>query len=185
MDTASLDARIGAICRGCGACCNWVLFRSASLEPAEVEWARRRRLPLVEDENKTCMSLPCAAHTAELTCSIYAERPLACREFECETIERLRDGETTLEEAERIVGELRETAARIERRLAVGRTAAEVARALADIGTKEERTPGSMDVDLLLDVGVLNALVRRHFVLKETKKDAPAAPAASPAPAGE
>jgi uncharacterized protein len=83
------ESDLTILCSSCGLCCDGSLFGRADLTPDEVAPARRNRL-LVLDGAKG-FEQPCAAlipvETGRRQCSIYAERPLSCRTFEC----RLRD----------------------------------------------------------------------------------------------
>jgi hypothetical protein len=84
------------LCRSCGLCCDGSLFGRVTLQADEVH------LPVLEQ--------PCAAHSSS-ACSIYAERPRACRAFTCRLYERhRREGgplETRLEAVRRVRALLR------------------------------------------------------------------------------
>jgi Fe-S-cluster containining protein len=161
-EEAGMD--VGSLCRDCGACCNWVLFRHANLTPPEVVWAKHRKLPILEEPSGTSMRIPCAAHGDDLRCTVYDERPAVCRSYECELVKDVRAGTVRPDDADERVRELREVASRIQQRVANGRGSAEVAIELTRIRKASEKGALDADVDLLRDVGVLRALVRRHFV---------------------
>jgi hypothetical protein len=58
LQTPSVDA--SALCRACGICCGWTLFATVGLRPDEIDWALRRRLPIVQQGEKVSFSLPCS-----------------------------------------------------------------------------------------------------------------------------
>lgn len=68
-------------------CCDGTLFGRARLEPDEVAVAKKNRLAIVANEGS--FDQPCSALAAG-GCTIYDERPLACRRFVCRLHERLR-----------------------------------------------------------------------------------------------
>ncbi len=79
------EADLSRICEACGLCCNGTLFGYVELRAAEVATAERHRLPLVEpaEPDDPSFRLPCPRHVEGAGCSIYAERPSACRSFVC------------------------------------------------------------------------------------------------------
>jgi hypothetical protein len=88
-----MEGDLATLCRSCGMCCDGSLFGLVDLESAEVEPARRRRLRVLD--SRKGFEQPCSALTAVettrdawQTCSIYAERPLACRRFACRLYDR-------------------------------------------------------------------------------------------------
>jgi Fe-S-cluster containining protein len=79
------------LCLACGLCCNGVLFADVRPQPGDRSplFAGRRRVPQ-----------PCPAFQAgDCTCSIYPERPVRCRQFECRQLLAVRAGETTIPQA--------------------------------------------------------------------------------------
>jgi Fe-S-cluster containining protein len=91
-----MDKLIDALCLQCGLCCNGVLFADVRPEPGD-------RSPLFRD-GCSRVAQPCPAfHAATCACTIYAERPVRCR-----------NGTTTTEKALRQIREARELAAEVE-----------------------------------------------------------------------
>jgi len=89
---------VSALCTACGFCCDGRLFSLAPLAADEVEWARRRRLPLVTHSGKVSLEQPCGAlETAR--CTVYDERPESCRRFVCVLLDRVTNGELALDAA--------------------------------------------------------------------------------------
>ena len=76
------------LCQSCGLCCDGSLFGLVPLEREEVGVARRHRLHLVDSERG--FEQPCSALSPNGACSIYEERPRACRAFVCRLYDRHR-----------------------------------------------------------------------------------------------
>jgi Fe-S-cluster containining protein len=82
---------LATLCRSCGMCCDGSLFGRVGLEVEEVEVARKRLRVL---ENGRGFEQPCHALVAlegergRRVCSMYADRPRACRRFACRLYER-------------------------------------------------------------------------------------------------
>ena len=96
------------LCTACGFCCDGRLFSLAPLTASEAEWARRRRLPLVEHASNVSLEQPCGALSGT-TCTVYDERPESCRRFVCVLLDQLQHGEVPLESALERVADARET----------------------------------------------------------------------------
>ena len=75
------------LCLACGLCCDGSLFGRVPLAPEEVDVARKNRLRVIPSGR--AMEQPCAALEGG-ACTAYAERPNACRAFECRLHERHR-----------------------------------------------------------------------------------------------
>jgi Fe-S-cluster containining protein len=88
------EADLALLCQSCGLCCDGSLFGRVDLEPDEIEPARKHRLRIVGSGK--AFEQPCAAlaksgeGTGERRCSIYGERPRACRRFTCRLYDRQR-----------------------------------------------------------------------------------------------
>lgn len=68
------------LCLACGLCCDGSLFGYVPLQDRERAMASRRGLRVLASGNG--FEQPCSAHHAG-ACAVYAERPRACRAFEC------------------------------------------------------------------------------------------------------
>lgn len=79
---------LGALCRACGLCCDGSLFGRVTLDPSEVETARKNRLRVLP--SGASFEQPCSALGAapDFACAAYAERPRRCREFTCKLYAR-------------------------------------------------------------------------------------------------
>ena len=87
------------LCRACGLCCDGSLFPTVQLQPADSAQALKA-LGLRIQHKKKCdfFDQPCSAFKNK-SCSIYQERPVRCRAFECQQLKRLAQGETREEDA--------------------------------------------------------------------------------------
>ena len=115
----------GDLCQSCGLCCDGSLFGRGDLQPGEVEGARRNRLrvlPGAKGFEQPCSALANAGAGLR-SCSVYDERPLACRRFVCRLHERYREEGGLLEERIAVVRRVRWLVARLE---ASGRTPADL-----------------------------------------------------------
>jgi len=71
-----------ALCMECGLCCDGTLFGSVIVAPDEEARLRRVGLPVVDQDGALSLNQRCTALSGCL-CSIYAERPAACAQYEC------------------------------------------------------------------------------------------------------
>jgi Fe-S-cluster containining protein len=89
-----------ALCQACGMCCDGSLFGRARLDADEVPLAKKNRLRIVA--NGASFEQPCSA-LARGSCTIYEERPRACRGFVCRLRERfVREGGDVAPYVERV-----------------------------------------------------------------------------------
>jgi Fe-S-cluster containining protein len=82
---APRETELSRLCLSCGLCCDGSLFGRVDLRPEEVQSARRRGLRLLRGDES--FEQPCSAFQARSgesrRCSIYDDRPHACRTFTC------------------------------------------------------------------------------------------------------
>lgn len=96
---------LSTLCQRCGLCCDGNLFSSLPLRRSEVEGMQRLSLPVVNRADGTpALEQRCAALDGRC-CTVYAERPEACRRYRCYLLTALSEGEVTLEEALAVVDE--------------------------------------------------------------------------------
>jgi len=90
-----------ALCQSCGLCCDGSLFSRVPL--GITEKVPEAQLGVVTN-GYGARHVPqrCAA-LAGTVCQVYAERPLACRRYECLLFAALREGEVSLTEAIEVV----------------------------------------------------------------------------------
>jgi hypothetical protein len=110
------QSELATLCGACGLCCDGSLFGRVDLVPEEVEPARRNRLHVLDDGR--AFEQPCSALAVvgggRRECSIYGERPLACRRFMCRLYDRHRREGGPLEPRLAAVRRVRELAADLE-----------------------------------------------------------------------
>jgi Fe-S-cluster containining protein len=105
------------LCLQCGMCCSGVIFSDVEVQPEEIGPSLAPFFPNVQSAagNKTSrsgvgansnralkLSQPCGALNG-CTCTIYADRPSYCRQFECLVLKRLQEGRIPRGEALKIV----------------------------------------------------------------------------------
>jgi hypothetical protein len=90
------------LCTSCGLCCSGVVLSGVLLAPAELPWAAKHRLPIVETPRGPAFAQPCAL-LVESRCGGYEGRPGACRRFVCDLLAGVEAGERELSGA---VGEV-------------------------------------------------------------------------------
>jgi Fe-S-cluster containining protein len=92
---ANVPLDLEALCQSCGLCCDGSLFGRVTLQPEEVVVAKKSRLRVISTGKG--FEQPCSALVRttpgageHVACSIYDERPLACRRFVCRLHDRFR-----------------------------------------------------------------------------------------------
>lgn len=90
-----------ALCQSCGLCCDGSLFNRVPL--GVEEQVPEVTLAVVTNE-RGGRHVPqrCAALTGTV-CQVYAQRPLACRRYECLLFGALREGEVSLPDAIEVI----------------------------------------------------------------------------------
>jgi Fe-S-cluster containining protein len=83
------------LCAACGMCCNGVLFYSMRLQRED----SARKLAILGLRAKSRQGglqipQPCPAHQ-DNCCTIYADRPARCRQFDCRQLLAVADGSST------------------------------------------------------------------------------------------
>ena len=79
------------LCIECGLCCNGVMFAIVKLQPGE---SAKALGALGLRVKRGTFTQPCAALDG-LCCKIYEQRPVRCRLFECQQLQRVAAGELT------------------------------------------------------------------------------------------
>ncbi|WP_223640688.1 YkgJ family cysteine cluster protein [Corallococcus sp. EGB] len=98
-----MSSDLSRLCLHCGMCCDGTLFTQVPLRPAEADALRQRGLSLeVKEGGAVVLPQRCAALEG-LCCTVYAERPEACRRYRCQLFNALEEGEVSLEEAKGVV----------------------------------------------------------------------------------
>jgi Fe-S-cluster containining protein len=92
-------------------CCNGVIFADVQLQRGD-DARKLRTLGLVK-RNASKFPQPCAMHDG-CRCSIYADRPRYCREFECLLLKNAQEGRVSEAEALRVITTARKQAALVQ-----------------------------------------------------------------------
>jgi len=91
-----------------------VIFHQVRLQPGDSAQALvALGLKLKRKKRQDYLLQPCAAWR-EAQCSIYAQRPERCRQFECRQLQRVMQGEITEAAALEKIGEVQRRAARLD-----------------------------------------------------------------------
>jgi hypothetical protein len=134
------------LCASCGLCCDGTLFSWVRLEPSELAWAERLRLPLIDKGESKAFLQPCACFDGS-RCRAYAEKPMRCGNYRCKLLKRVEAGETTLADA-----------------LVIVATTKALARVTYPNGRPAGAPPGSADGALWqAEAGELEARLDRDF----------------------
>jgi len=92
-----------ALCLSCGLCCDGTLFTAIPLLPDDAV-----PLPVqTSDTGARTLPQPCAGLDG-CTCTVYAQRPRACRQYRCLLLVALEADEVSLDDAKQTVAGLRE-----------------------------------------------------------------------------
>lgn len=85
------------LCTSCGLCCDGSIHGHAQLREGEVERARKLGLPLLADGRRG-FAMPCPK-LVDRRCSIYQQRPNACRGYKCQLLHDLEADQVSLPDA--------------------------------------------------------------------------------------
>lgn len=78
----------------CGLCCDGTFFGSVVVAADEGERLKRVGLRVVDGDGGLVMPQRCTALTGSI-CSAYADRPKACRDYQCSLRERVLSGDAS------------------------------------------------------------------------------------------
>lgn len=101
------------LCKACGICCNGSVLSGGRLEPAELAFAERHRLRVVQTQKGPAFAHPCPL-LVNNQCSAYDERPKSCIAFRCKLLRSLESGSLSWDAARERIAELQQRAATIE-----------------------------------------------------------------------
>jgi hypothetical protein len=85
----------------------------------EISAVRRLGLPVVETAEGPAFPQPCRCYRED-RCTVYEERPSACRNYRCKLLSQYLEGGISLEESLLRVGQVRDLVASLRRRLTDG-----------------------------------------------------------------
>ena len=107
------DEEKEALCLHCGLCCDGSLFSFLGIQPGEVERLGRRGLAVAaRPDGRLALDLSrgCPGLSGKC-CTLYQDRPQACRDYRCLLFMALEEGEVGLPEAKSVVDETHATLA--------------------------------------------------------------------------
>ncbi len=91
------------LCGSCGMCCDGVLFHSVELQSGDQpRQLASRGVKIRKKKGVQFFLQPCSAHredACQCSCTIYEERPIRCRRFDCRQLRGVVAGEITEESA--------------------------------------------------------------------------------------
>jgi len=113
MSTEDSTAVATRLCSACGMCCDGTMFQIVRMQPGEVP-AELGKLGLKIRcrGGEYYMEQPCSA-LREKRCTVYDQRPVRCRLFNCQQLGRVERGETTESEAMAMIIETRALVERV------------------------------------------------------------------------
>jgi hypothetical protein len=156
------------LCLECGLCCQGVLHGSVQVRRDEVAAVRRLGLPVVETGEEAVFPQPCPCHQGG-RCTVYEERPSACRGYHCKLLEKCEEGTLTWEEGLRHVRQVKGLVASLHRRLGPEGAAMGLWQRLQMSGG-ERLTEAPENRELLLDIAALLVVSQSHFHRAEPRE---------------
>lgn len=99
------------LCLACGLCCQGILHDHAELPEEEVEAAGQLGLTIYPKNKQIdyrAFSLPCPCFL-DNACTVYAQRPTTCRQYQCLLLQRYLDGSVSIEDCLATVNEVKQT----------------------------------------------------------------------------
>jgi uncharacterized protein len=108
---------LSELCQRCGLCCDGTLFTHVPLRPEEREPARRHRLDVGEIADGTPVLRQCCSALRDRRCTLYAQRPEACRRYGCRLFSELAGGRVSQDEALAVVDRAHALLSTLERSL--------------------------------------------------------------------
>lgn len=99
-------------CTACGMCCDGTLYARAKVAEGEEGRITAKGLQLTSFEEKPYFQLPCS-YLSCARCTIYEERFVVCRTFECALLRRFKAGEVGMDEALKLVATAKELRAAV------------------------------------------------------------------------
>ncbi len=105
------------LCIKCGACCDGTAFGQVPLEETDLAGVSLD-MNLLEAEGKRILRQPCPAHVNN-SCTIYADRPAICSDYECKLLKEFMNGEVNPDDAHEAIDKLKSLKREIETLLKV------------------------------------------------------------------
>lgn len=157
--------KFNELCLSCGLCCRGAIFHRASLDADEISLAKSIGLRYFSFGKKDfAFSLPCHKYSND-KCSVYLNRPGACRRYRCKILRQLINGEVNLEQSRTIVLQARKLLNSIDEETNMEQSGDPMQRIVRfmDLRYKNSIACKNPEKDLLKDIGSFFAILQRYF----------------------
>lgn len=149
------------LCVACGICCSGTLFNRAVVYEGEHERLLALGFSVTEVDGDRVFPLRCVQLSGTL-CTVYPDRPLACRTYRCATLRAFEALEIDRPEADRRVVTTKAAIADLHVTLGDG--------SIAEL--KQQLTAGTpVAPELKLQLGIVELLLGRYFKLPDDHPD--------------
>jgi uncharacterized protein len=148
------------LCLECGICCQGAFHFGARVHDGEHDAVRALGLTITDSAEGPVFPLPCLLHV-DNRCTAYADRPSACRSYQCKLLLRYLAGKVTWDDCVRRVELAKDLLVRVRQRMALGPT--------GNVWTQLkafESDPQAIaaDRELLMDALALLTVGNQHFL---------------------
>ncbi len=156
------------LCMSCGFCCNGVLLVSTILETDEAELVTQPGLNFYQKKGEYVgFYQPCPC-LKDSKCSVYAQRPRACRNYQCELLKEHLQGTISFKEAVELVRKAISLMEAIYRHIGGVAPSKRIWEQIRDFMELQARSVNSEEsrcliARLLLDVKELSIICSSHF----------------------
>ena len=157
-EAAAPDA--SRLCLACGICCQGAFHFGARVDDGEHAAVHALGLTIQDSEEGPVFPLPCPLHQ-ENRCTVYADRPSACRFYQCKLLRRYLAGKVTWDDCVRRVELAKDLLVRVRRRMAIG-PAGNVWTQLRAFEAEPEAI--AADRELVMDALALLTVGNQHFL---------------------
>jgi Fe-S-cluster containining protein len=160
----------GNLCLACGLCCSGAIFDHADLQPGEIDPIVALGATLYPGM-KPRMAFPCTLLCGK-ACTVYEQRPAACREYRCQLLIHHKRGGLSDSDAMQLITQALDLVGVVEALLPADQTIADVRRKLQmdpDFWRTETGAEKMRALDLIMAVAALNLHLDRHFRSKEQR----------------
>lgn len=172
------------LCLGCGICCDGTLFSRVVLkEGDDAVRLRSHGFTIQQRDEESFFSQACHGFSNGC-CTVYDDRPRTCRRFSCDLYRRHEAGEVGEEAALRAIRTTTELRDRVRTELLevlddTSITSVHELQVMLAERVADGRVSTETHTQLMLDLGSLDFMLRRHFWSDETRKSAEASAAES------
>ncbi len=169
MSSASVDGHTELkgfeLCLYCGLCCTGAIFDRAALKSDEIRFAKDHGLQYFTTGNREfAFHLPCHLYLNN-KCSIYSNRPNACKRYRCDLLKRLMNGDLYLEDGKLIVFRVKSLMNSIDKQTSNVEPSADFRQRVIKFLDLNSRNPMSFrdPVSLLKDIESFYIILHRYI----------------------